>query len=136
MDGSFLHCCFRGHRHCLERLAAKKTGKVLFLIQNSIHAGEMDGTDACLALVRDIVVTKERASLLDSVILLVIPMFNVDGHENRIRYTRPNQGGPENAGTVFKVTADGALTPLHFFTGTVDGGTPYGGLVLGRDGCL
>jgi hypothetical protein len=82
---------------------ARKTGKVILLVQNSIHAGEVDGTDASMALVRDIAVTKERATLLDSVILLIIPIFNVDGHENTARFTRPNQDGPENAG--FRATA-------------------------------
>jgi hypothetical protein len=84
--------------------AAKKTGKVIMLIQNSIHAGETDGTDASMALVRDLAVTKERSALLDSVILLVIPIFNVDGHANNARYTRANQDGPENAG--FRATAE------------------------------
>ncbi len=102
-QGRALHLVIVSKDRAFTPEAARKTGKVLFLIQNSIHAGEMDGTDASLALVRDIVVTKERARLLDSVILLVIPIFNVDGHENRTRYTRPNQGGPENAG--FRATA-------------------------------
>lgn len=102
-QGRALHLVIVSRDRAFTPEAAKKTGKVLFLIQNSIHAGEMDGTDACLALVRDIVITKERAALLDSVILLIIPIFNVDGHENTIRYTRPNQGGPENAG--FRATA-------------------------------
>lgn len=83
--------------------AARATGKVLLLIQNGIHAGEIDGKDACQALLRDIVVTKEKEHLLDDVILLVIPIFSVDGHENRARFTRPNQVGPENAG--FRGTA-------------------------------
>lgn len=83
--------------------AARKTGKPIMLVQNSIHAGEMDGTDASMALIRDIAITKEHAAFLDSVILLVIPIFNVDGHENTTRYTRSNQDGPENAG--FRATA-------------------------------
>lgn len=82
---------------------AHKTDKVIALVQNGIHSGEIDGKDACLALVRDMVITKKKAPLLDNVILLVIPIFNLDGHENRLTYTRPNQDGPENAG--FRVTA-------------------------------
>jgi murein tripeptide amidase MpaA len=83
--------------------AARQTGKVIALVQNGIHAGEIDGKDACLALIRDMVITREKEHLLDNVILLMIPMFNLDGHENRMRYTRPNQDGPENAG--FRATA-------------------------------
>src|SRR5947209_9672218 len=33
----------------------------IMLIQNAIHAGEMDGKDACLALMRDILVTRDKA---------------------------------------------------------------------------
>jgi uncharacterized repeat protein (TIGR03803 family) len=37
-------------------------------------------------------------------------------------------------GTVFKISAAGALTPLYSFTGGADGGSPYAGLVQGSDG--
>ncbi len=83
--------------------AAKRTGKVIILIQNGIHAGEIDGKDASMILLREILITKERAALLDSVIILMIPIFNIDGHENNSRYTRANQYGPANAG--FRTTA-------------------------------
>lgn len=83
--------------------AARRTGKTILMIQNGIHSGEIDGKDATLALLRDIVITKERASLLDSVIIVIIPILNIDGHENRVRYTRPNQDGPDNAG--FRATS-------------------------------
>ena len=38
------------------------------------------------------------------------------------------------SGTVFKVTAGGALTTLHVFSGGSDGSKPYAGLVLASDG--
>ena len=37
-------------------------------------------------------------------------------------------------GTVFKLSADGTLSQLYAFTGGADGGWPYAGLVLGKDG--
>jgi len=67
-------------------------------VQNCIHAGECAGKDASLMLLRDIAVTKSRSSLLDNVILLVIPIFNVDGHERFSPYSRINQNGPEAMG--------------------------------------
>ena len=97
-QGRALHLVIVSSEKAFTPEAARKSGKVIALVQNSIHAGEMDGTDASMALVRDIAVTRERAALLDSVILLVIPIFNVDGHENTVHYTRPNQDGPQNAG--------------------------------------
>ena len=42
-------------------------------------------------------------------------------------------GGPDNDGTVFKITPSGAFTTLHAFTGT-DGGFPCGTLIQATDG--
>src|SRR5271166_1842459 len=36
----------------------------IVLVQNSIHAGEMDGKGSCLALLRDMIITKTQAALL------------------------------------------------------------------------
>jgi uncharacterized repeat protein (TIGR03803 family) len=46
------------------------------------------------------------------------------------------QGGPANAGTVFTMTASGAVTVLYSFTGGADGAYPYGALVQDADGSL
>jgi uncharacterized repeat protein (TIGR03803 family) len=43
-------------------------------------------------------------------------------------------GGTYTNGTVFRMTAGGALTSLYSFTGGNDGGNPYGVLVQGSDG--
>ncbi|MGH9902000.1 MAG: M14 family zinc carboxypeptidase, partial [Pyrinomonadaceae bacterium] len=61
--------------------AARAAGKPVILIQACIHAGETDGKDAGLALLRDIAVTKTRAGLLDRAVVLFIPSYNTDGHE-------------------------------------------------------
>ena len=74
------------------------SGRAVLLVQNSIHAGEMDGKDACLALLRDLVESEERAPLLKKVVLVFIPVYNIDGHERRSAYSRINQNGPELAG--------------------------------------
>ena len=78
--------------------ALHRAGRPIVLVQNAIHAGEMDGKDASLALLRDIVVTKERAAPLDRAVLVVIPIYNVDGHERVSAYNRINQNGPEKTG--------------------------------------
>lgn len=70
----------------------------IILVQNSIHAGEMDGKDSCLALLRDMVITKSQAKLLDRAVFVFIPIYNADGHERRSRYNRINQNGPEEMG--------------------------------------
>lgn len=78
--------------------AIHRSGRVVLLVQNSIHAGEMDGKDACLALLRELAITHTLAPLLDHVVFVFIPIYNVDGHERRSPYTRINQNGPDEAG--------------------------------------
>jgi hypothetical protein len=81
----------------------RRTGIPVVLIQAGIHAGEIDGKDAGLMLVRDMAIAKTRSSLLDSAIVLFIPIFNVDGHERFGPFNRINQNGPEEMG--WRVTA-------------------------------
>ena len=78
--------------------AAARTGKAIVLVQAGIHAGEIDGKDAGLMLLRDLAVTRERQALLDHIILLYMPIYNVDGHERFGPYNRINQDGPKEAG--------------------------------------
>lgn len=79
--------------------AAAKSNKAVILIQSGIHSGEIEGKDTALMLVRDMVIKKTRAAWLKSAIFLVIPVFNVDGHEDRGPFNRANQNGPELTGT-------------------------------------
>jgi hypothetical protein len=78
--------------------AARAAGKLVVLVQANIHAGETDGLDAGLALLRDIAVTKSQESLLDHVTFLFIPVYNVDGFERRGPFNRINQNGPAEMG--------------------------------------
>ncbi|HET9226814.1 MAG TPA: M14 family metallopeptidase [Thermoanaerobaculia bacterium] len=85
--------------------AAAKTGKPVVMIQNGIHAGEIDGKDACLMILRDLAQGRRR-ELLDKMTLLIVPIYNVDGHERVSPYNRPNQDGPRQ-GMGFRTTAAG-----------------------------
>lgn len=76
----------------------KPLEKATVLIINGIHAGEIEGKDASMILLREILITKEKEHLLDSINLLVVPIFNVDGHERKSKYNRINQNGPEEMG--------------------------------------
>lgn len=84
-------------------LEAKESGKPIILIENGIHSGEIEGKDACMLLMRDILISKTKENFLDSAIIMIVPIFNVDGHERRSRYNRINQNGPEEMG--WRVTA-------------------------------
>ena len=77
---------------------AAKSGKAIVLIQNGIHPGEIAGKDASMILLREILITKEKEHLLKNIILLIIPVFNVDGHERLSPFNRPNQAGPLQMG--------------------------------------
>ncbi len=78
--------------------AARKAGKAIIMIQSCIHAGESDGKDAGLALLRDIAITKTRPGLLDRAVILFIPIYNTDGHERFGPFNRINQNGPTEMG--------------------------------------
>ena len=82
---------------------ARKKDKAVVLIQACIHAGESDGKDAGLALLRDIAITKTRTDLLNDTVILFVPIYNVDGHELFSAYNRVNQNGPEEMG--FRATS-------------------------------
>ncbi|MFC4820665.1 M14 family metallopeptidase [Dokdonella ginsengisoli] len=83
--------------------AARASGKEIVLVQSGIHAGEIEGKDAALMLLRDLSVEPRHAGLLDHAILVWLPIFNVDGHENSHPYNRINQNGPREMG--FRATA-------------------------------
>src|SRR5258706_2260264 len=78
--------------------AARAQGKAVVLIQTGIHAGEIDGKDAGLALFRDIAITKTRLDLLKNVVIVFEVIYNVDGHENSNPFMRINQNGPDEMG--------------------------------------
>lgn len=83
--------------------AARASGKDIVMVQSGIHAGEIEGKDAALMLLRDMSVERKHAKLLDHAILVWLPIFNVDGHENSNPYNRINQNGPDAMG--FRATA-------------------------------
>ncbi len=78
--------------------AVRRLGSPVLLVQAGIHAGEIDGNDAGLMLLRDALATKTKAGLLDQASLLFIPILNVDGHARSSETNRINQRGPERTG--------------------------------------
>jgi hypothetical protein len=78
--------------------AARAAKLPVVLVQAGIHPGEIEGKDAGLMLLRDFAATGKLPHLLDRVVLVFIPVFSVDGHENSSPYNRINQNGPETMG--------------------------------------
>lgn len=83
--------------------AARASGKTILLVQAGIHAGEIEGKDAALMLLRDLAFKRKHAHLLDHTVLVWLPIFNVDGHEHASPYNRINQNGPAQMG--YRATA-------------------------------
>jgi Zinc carboxypeptidase len=81
----------------------RKNGRPTLFAQAGIHAGEIDGKDAGMMLLRDLTVGGTQRALLDRANFLFVPIFNVDGHERFSAFTRINQRGPKEAG--FRTTA-------------------------------
>ncbi|MBN3036034.1 MAG: M14 family metallopeptidase [Bacteroidales bacterium] len=76
----------------------RSAGRQVALVQCCIHPGESEGKDAMLMMMREMTITKQLGDLLEHVSLLVIPIFNVDGHERYGPYSRINQNGPVEMG--------------------------------------
>ena len=76
-------------------------GRVVVLTEAAIHAGEPDGKDAGLMLIRDIAINGMYKGILDNMSLLFIPIINVDGHEDFGSHYRINQNGPDEVGARF-----------------------------------
>jgi hypothetical protein len=82
---------------------AKARHLPVVLAQGAIHAGEVDGKDAGLYLLREMLDHKSLPGALKKLTFVFVPVFNVDGHERFGAHNRPNQRGPEQMG--WRVTA-------------------------------
>ena len=63
-----------------DALMAPARRRPVVMLQANIHAGEVEGKEAVLALLRA-VVTDAGPNLLDSLTLVVVPIYNADGNE-------------------------------------------------------
>jgi zinc carboxypeptidase len=79
--------------------AAKTLGRPIVYVQGNIHAGEVEGKDALLALLRDLVFAG-KPNALDSIVLIAVPIYNADGNERfkSQSVNRTEQNGPELVG--------------------------------------
>ncbi|HEY2898277.1 MAG TPA: M14 family metallopeptidase [Gemmatimonadaceae bacterium] len=77
---------------------ARALKRPIVYVQANIHAGEVEGKEALLALVRDL--ASRKNNVLDSIVLIAIPIYNADGNE-RVKpqaVNRTEQNGPEMVG--------------------------------------
>ncbi len=74
---------------------ARASGKPIVYIQANIHAGEVEGKEALMMALRDLSLDP-RPNVLDSLVLLAVPIYNADGNEKVQPQTinRGEQNGP------------------------------------------
>ena len=72
---------------------AKASGKMVVYLQGGIHPEECEGKEALFMVIRDILFG-DKKHLLDKLVILVNPNFNVDGNETRVL----TGGNPKLAG--------------------------------------
>lgn len=70
-------------------------------IQANIHGGEVEGKDALLEILRDLVAGSRR-EVLRQIVLVIVPVLNADGNEkvsplNRNQYPNPAEGVGERS---------------------------------------
>lgn len=78
---------------------AQASGRVVVWLQANIHAGEVEGKEVAQMILRDLAFSAQRA-LLDSLVLLVVPIYNTDGNDAWAEgsVNRPGQDGPAVVG--------------------------------------
>jgi hypothetical protein len=70
--------------------SAKASGKLVVYVQGNIHSGEVEGKEAIMMLMREILLG-DKASLLDNLIILFVPIYNTDSNDKMERGRRPSQ---------------------------------------------
>jgi hypothetical protein len=78
---------------------ARALNRPILYIQGNIHAGEVEGKEALLMMLRDLTASP-RSNALDSVVLIAVPIYNADGNEKFApqEQNRGSQNGPEMVG--------------------------------------
>jgi hypothetical protein len=69
--------------------------RVVVYVQANIHSGEVEGKEASLMYMRDLL-RQKNPELLKHVIMLFCPNLNADGNDRISRENRTNQNGPVN----------------------------------------
>lgn len=97
-SGRPLHLLLYSKNKVFDIKKLKAQGKAILFINNAIHPGEPDGVDASMMLLRDMLVNPSKFPELDSIVVAIIPFYNIGGALNRNSTTRTNQAGPEEYG--------------------------------------
>lgn len=97
-SGEPLHLVILNKAENFDLAEIRNGNKAVFMINNAIHAGESDGVDASMLLLRDLAGNPDKYPFLQDVVIAVIPFYNIGGVLNRNSVWRVNQNGPESYG--------------------------------------
>lgn len=96
--GQPMHTVILSHDGMFHPKQVQQKGKSVVFILNGIHPGESCGVDASMMLARDLINDKMLEPLLNHIVLVIVPMYNIGGSLNRSCCTRANQDGPSMQG--------------------------------------
>ena len=93
LEGRALPLAIVGRLDAWTPEAVRASGRTVLYVQGNIHGGEVEGKESALMLLRDIAQGR-HAEWLDSLVLLVAPIYNADGNERIRLNNRRFQHGP------------------------------------------
>ena len=86
---------------------AVKSGKTVVYLQGNIHPGEAEAKEALLMLTREILIGRMK-HLLDNLVILVCPSYNIDGTDNvSLKDGTPHISGARSNALDFDLNRDG-----------------------------
>jgi len=93
MEGRAMPLAVVGHVRDGSAAAVRATGRTRVLLQGGIHSGEVEGKEVLLRFLRE-VAEGQHTALLDSLVILINPIYNADGNESVLLTNRRGQHGP------------------------------------------
>ena len=94
VEGRSLPLVICGRRGVVDPRTARAARLPIVFIMANIHAGEVEGKEAALMLLRDVATTHRK--LLETMTLIIAPIYNADGNEPISTSHRTTQNGPLN----------------------------------------
>ena len=91
-EGRALPLVIAGPNGVIDPRTARASGLPTVFIMANIHAGEVEGKEASLMLLRDLVSSSRKVR--DHLVVLMAPIYNADGNETISTEHRTTQNGP------------------------------------------
>jgi hypothetical protein len=102
-EGQDIAALVLSDRECFTPELAHKQKKCIVMVEANIHAGEVEGKEALLALARDLCLSSLGRNILNRTCLVLVPNFNPDGNDRISPHNRKldlaqleGQDGPES----------------------------------------